>query len=86
MKKPAEEAPLEGLNEIGMTLSLADIGYIDEKTGIRGIEFPYGATGMISLGDGSYLFSHDFSRDGTWGTVIKEYRFNGKNEFTEIIS
>lgn len=86
MKKPAKEAPLEGLNEIGMTLSLADIGCIDEKTGIRGIEFPYGATGMISLGDGSYLFSHDFSRDGTWGTVVKEYRFNGKNEFTEINS
>ena len=41
---------------------------------------------MISLGDGSYLFSHDFSRDGAWGTVIKEYRFNGKNEFTEINS
>lgn len=60
-------------------LQLADIGLLDEKSGIRGINFPYGATGMISLGDGYFYFSHDFRNENGWGSEVCLYRFDLKN-------
>lgn len=62
-------------------LSPAEIGKRHES-GISGIEFSYGTTGMISLGDGFFYFSRDFHKDGAFGTHIGLYRFDGEN-FTE---
>ena len=67
-------------------LTLADMGERDEKTGIRGIDFPYGSTGVISLGEGKYYFSvPDFTpsyQAKEWSTEIVLYDFDGKGEFT----
>ncbi|MBQ8409452.1 MAG: hypothetical protein IJY39_11390 [Clostridia bacterium] len=57
-------------------LSLAEIGLCDESTGIRGVNFPYGTTGMISLGDGYFYFSQDYRDESGWGTKVVLYRFD----------
>ena len=77
-KKPV---PFEG----GERLTLAEIGQRDEKTGIWGIDFPYGSTGVISLGDGKFYFSKP-SQDGVerWNTEIYLYSFDGKGNFSEL--
>lgn len=84
LNKRAEVAELENLNETGEVLALADIGLCDEKTCIHGIDFPYGSTGMISLGDGYFYFSRHFVEDNKWGTSIGLYKFDGKAGFVEI--
>ena len=80
--REAKKSDLTGLSEEGWTLSLANIGETDEKTGISGIRFPYGSTGMISFGNGNFCFSRDFYENGAWGTDIGMYRFDG-NTFCE---
>lgn len=66
---------LKNTSECADQLALAKTGVHDEKTDIYGIEHPYGATGMISLGNGLFYFSEDFKENGTWGTEVKLYRF-----------
>lgn len=66
-------------------LTLAEMGERDEKTGIRGIEFPYGSTGVISLGEGKYYFSIPSPTEysaGEWSTEIALYDFDGNGNFT----
>lgn len=66
-------------------LHLADVGLLDEKSGIRGINFPYGTTGMISLGDGYFYFSQDFHKENGWGSEVVLYRFDSKSgEFEKV--
>lgn len=79
MKKEAKRCKLINLNEIGDVMELALMGEKDEATGIYGIDFPYGATGMISLGDGNFYFSMDFEENDTWGTEVGLYCFKEDN-------
>lgn len=79
MKKEAKRDKIINLNEDGDIMHLALLGQKDESTGIYGIDFPYGATGMISLGDGNFYFSRDFSENNTWGTEVGLYRFEENN-------
>ena len=65
-------------------LTLSTIGKKDEKTGISGIDFPYGSTGVISLGEGKFYFSKPSETPGVWSTEISLYSFDGKGEFTEL--
>ena len=65
-------------------LSLAKLGKKDEKTGIYGIDFPYGSTGVISLGEDRFYFSRPSEGAGVWNTEICLYSFDGKGDFTEI--
>ena len=65
-------------------LTLSDMGILDEATGIRGIDFPYGSTGVISLGEGKYYFSKPSEKGEEWSTEISLYSFDGKGEFTEL--
>ena len=65
-------------------LTLAKVGVTDEKTGISGIDFPYGSTGVISLGDGKFYFSKPSDNDGEWNTEIVLYSFDGVGEFSEL--
>ena len=76
-------APLEdGAKE---RLSLANVGALDEESGIRGANFPYGTTGMISLGDGYFYFSRDFRNEDGWGTQVVLYRFDKEQgSFQEV--
>ena len=76
MQRPASFEKLNNINESGEVLHLAKVGITDTQTGIRGIEFPYGSTGMISLGDGGFFFSKNFSDANTYGTEIEVYRFD----------
>ena len=65
-------------------LTLAKTTLCDEKTGIFGVDFPYGSTGVISLGNGQYYFSKPQSITGEWSTEIELYSFDGIEKFTEI--
>ena len=65
-------------------LALARLGKKDEKTGIYGIDFPYGSTGVISLGEDMFYFSRPSGDGGVWNTEIGLYSFDGKGDFTEI--
>ncbi len=84
LTKKAEITSLKGLDEVGETIPLAPIGKRHEISGIYGIDFPYGSTGMISLGDGYFYFSRDFkNEDGTRGTTVGLYEFDGEGSFIE---
>ena len=79
MKKETKKEKLINTDEYGEVMQLATLGQKDEATGICGIDFPYGATGMISLGDGNFYFSRDFSENNTWGTDVGLYCFKENN-------
>ncbi len=81
LQKPATVAGLGSPDETGEILQLAALGERDAATGIWGIEFPYGATGIISLGDGHFYFSRETREGDTWGTSIGLYVFDGKTGF-----
>ena len=85
MKRGVTVERHNALDEEIATLSLAAIGKCHEASGVWGIEFPYGSTGMIALGDGCFYFSQDFGngRDKPWGTNVVLYRFDG-NAFLPI--
>ena len=65
-------------------LTLSSLGERDEKTGITGIDFPHGSTGVIALGEGKFYFSRPSQGAGVWNTEIALYKFDGKGEFAEI--
>jgi len=75
-KKTPNRERLRGLNgEVGMVLSLASGNCTDEKTGLSGVSYPRGSTGIVSLGkneDGVpfYYVSYDFCKDGLCGTEV----------------
>ena len=85
MKKAAATVKHNALDEKVTVLSLAEIGERHEPSGVCGMAFPYGSTGMISLGDGYFYFSQDFGngRDFPWGTNVALYRFDG-NTFLPV--
>ena len=53
-------------------------GMKDEATGIRGWMFPVGSTGMASLGDGYFYFSHNYNSEQGQGSTIRMYRYSGR--------
>lgn len=79
----ATEETVRGLDRGGEVLYLAKDGIYDEKSGVYGYDFPLGATGMISLGDGYYYFSKDWTdkENNKAGTKISLYRYDKENGF-----
>ncbi|MBE6731996.1 MAG: hypothetical protein E7564_09930 [Ruminococcaceae bacterium] len=71
---------IEGLNEKGNKIYLKEAFEKDEANGTYGSFFPYGSTGMISLGDGFYVFSEDFHNEyeghGTNAVLYKAEKNN----------
>jgi hypothetical protein len=69
------------------TLSLLQAGQKDQKSGIRGWFFKWGATGLWSLGDGSFYISHNGkSKDGQQQSTVHKYKWVGdeKNPFVKL--
>ncbi|MGI6166731.1 MAG: hypothetical protein ACOYIA_01165 [Eubacteriales bacterium] len=57
---PPREGELKGRDgERGLLLSLKPEGVFHEKSGIWGTTYPYGQTGMCSLGDGYFYMSYN---------------------------
>ncbi len=82
---PIENSVPKGSNIVMSQLPLAAVGDYDEKSGLHGIRFPHGSTGMISLGDGYFYFSEHYQKEKEHGTVIRLYEYDGKNQnFTDI--
>ena len=71
------------LSQDGTDLPLAKHGIFHAPTGIYGYDFPYGATGMISLGGGEFCFSRDFHTEEGFGTELGLYRFTKEQGFIE---
>ena len=72
---------LKGLSETGETLSLKRLPFFKRRGSISGCNFPYGSTGMISLGNGSFIFSQEFKDNNGHGTDICTYSLNEAKGF-----
>ena len=68
----------------GDLLTLAEMGETDAKTGVRGWQFKYGATGMHSCGDGYWYISHDGRNEEGWYTNVKLYKWDGEKPMTLV--
>lgn len=74
---PVTKATLDD-GQVVNILSLKDTGIRDEASGISGLDFPLGSTGLYSLGNGYFYVSHDGkTEDGTPLTDIHLYKFTG---------
>lgn len=81
---PPKKTVLQGLNgETGLTLTLKKIGV--HKKDMYGSYFPYGSTGMISLGDGTFYFSEDHGENGEYDSHIRLYRYTGQDVLFEPV-
>jgi len=81
----AESSPkietLSTTSETVETLSLRTIGIYDEKSGIYGWNFPFGATGLYSFGDSKWLISHNKTTPDGQCSFIYPYVWNRTTPF-----
>ena len=76
---PAKKQPLFGRQgECGDVLTSAQLGTLDACGKVWGSHFPYGQTGMISLGNGEFYFSHPDSikEQKIYSSTVVKYRFD----------
>ena len=74
---------LSGRNgETGLVLTSASLGVKGKQEGIRGTMFSYGQTGMASMGDGTFYFSHHGCNKETheFYTEINKYILDTDND------
>ena len=85
MSVPAEKKRLSNGVE-GELLTLSNDGEYDEKSGVRGWYFNVGSTGIASLGDGFYYFSHNREdyQNRKFFSDIRLYGWDGKSPFSII--
>ncbi|MDE7442749.1 MAG: hypothetical protein K2M65_01135 [Muribaculaceae bacterium] len=78
LDKPARKQRLAGFDnkEKGLVLPLKKLGKYDAKSDTYGWMFPYGATGICSLGNGLFYISHNSSRPEQSSTITL-YRWTG---------
>ena len=82
-KKEPEDQLLNGLDgTVGKVLFLKETGLF--KNTIYGYRFPYGSTGMASLGNGYFYFSEERSENGAFSSEIRLYRYTGDAEMPFI--
>lgn len=74
-----EVRPLAGIGCDALQLELK--GGAEQASGVRGLDFEYGSTGMCALGGGLFYFSHDEKREGGWCSTARLYRWNGRDGF-----
>ncbi len=71
-----EERVLEGrADERGLVLTSASLGICGKQKGIRGSNFKYGATGIASMGNGTFYFSCDGANADGFYTNVTKYRY-----------
>ena len=75
---PKREIP-KGLDSDGEILSLVTDG--EHQNGIYGWNFPYGSTGLCSLGEGKWMISHNYTVDGQQCADIYSYKWDGDTPF-----
>lgn len=84
LSKESKYENVKGIDEKVKTLPLCLFGAEKAENGISGSDFPYGSTGMISLGDGLFYFSkHFLDKENGHGSDICLFNFDGEN-FSEI--
>lgn len=68
--------------EIGAVLTSASIGIKGKQENIFGSNFTYGQTGMASMGDGIFYFSHHGNNKETreFYSNIKKYTFDANSD------
>ena len=72
---------LQGLERSGNLLALTPAAQTDAQ-GVSGWHFPWGSTGLFSVGDGSWYICHVGSDDqGQYGNIHR-YVWNGETPFT----
>lgn len=78
LDQPARKQRLKGFDnkEKGLVLRLRELGNYDAKSDTYGWMFPYGATGLCSLGNGLFYISHNSSRPEQSSTLTL-YRWTG---------
>lgn len=81
ISKPSENKKLKGLKEHGEVLSLKKLPFFKKRGQISGSRFKYGSTGMVSLGEGRFLFSEDFKDDDGHGTNVFSYYLDTEKGF-----
>lgn len=81
LRQFSENKKLRGLRENGEVLGLRKLPFFRKFGKISGCNFPYGSTGMISLGDGRFLFSEDFRNENGHGTDIYSYKLYPEKGF-----
>lgn len=74
---------LKGMSEHGSILGLKKLSFFKSFGKISGCNFPYGSTGMISLGDGRFLFSEEFKNENGHGTDVYSYRLYPEKGFVK---
>lgn len=78
LRKP-EILPLKGLGgETGETVFLKNASYTQEASGIPGLNFPYGSTGLCALGNGYYYISEPENTPDGYRTTVRLYEFDEK--------
>ena len=73
---------LEGRGgEVGLLLASAHLGEAGKDERIFGSNFNWGSTGMASLGEGLFYFSHNgaIKEEKSFFSNVKKYRFNPKS-------
>lgn len=65
-------------------LSLKKVGKEHIASGVWGSDFPYGSTGVISLGADKFYFSVPSENDGLWSAEIALYGYEGNGEFSPL--
>lgn len=78
-QKPVKQT-LKGREEAGLVLMPAAVGAQDSM-GVWGIDFPYGATGICPLGDGTVYFSQNMknAENKTFASKVVRYGFSHDN-------
>ncbi len=79
----AKNIKLKALNEYGHSLNLKDFPFFRKRGKICGSNFPYGTTGMISLGNGRFIFSEDFNDENGYGAELCSYKLDLKKGFVK---
>lgn len=83
IENSAVNKKLKGLNEQGSVLPLKKLPFFKKRGKISGCNFPYGSTGMISLGSGQFIFSEDFKDENGYGTNICAYKLDVNKGFNK---
>lgn len=87
-RKPVNSQIVSDNKEITVkTLSLLQTGPQDSKTGIRGWNFKWGATGLCPLGKNLFYISHnEKTKDNQQQTTVFKYRWVGdtQNSFIRV--